>query len=231
MEKIKKINYVNAVYDQLNTLISSGAMSEGTKIPSELSLARELNVSRPVVREALQRLRAERKIITYQGMGSFCANPLNYENELENNADGITEAEFMEFQEFRACVGYGALRQAAVKRTENDLCRLKSHLDAMLEMPSGEAYSKEDEAFHHCVYLATHNSLIIDAYTTVRPRIFRVLSYLNRHKGAKPLSENFHQQIYECIANKSPEQAIRIMKTHDEYNRARVAEYQKLAGR
>ena len=82
MEKIKKINYVNEVYDQLNAMIMGGTISEGMKIPSEMMLAREMNVSRPVVREALQRLRAEHKIITYQGMGSFCANPLNYENDL-----------------------------------------------------------------------------------------------------------------------------------------------------
>lgn len=234
MEKIKKINYVNEVYDQLNALICSGEISEGMRIPSEMVLAKEMNVSRPVVREALQRLRAERKIITYQGMGSFCANPLNYENELNEGEDSITEDDFREFQEFRAVVEYGAILQAAENRTEEDLHVLKSHLDGMLQMSFTEAhsvenYSKEDEAFHNAIYLATHNSLMIDAYTSIRPRIYRILSYLNRHKGTEGISGDFHQQLYECIVKKQPCQAARLIKNHDEYNRARVAEYQKMA--
>ena len=111
MEKIRKINYVNEVYDQLNAMICCGEISEGMRIPSEMTLAKEMNVSRPVVREALQRLRAEHKIITYQGTGSFCANPLNYENELDEGGDNITEDDFREFQEFRAAVEYGAVQQ------------------------------------------------------------------------------------------------------------------------
>ena len=137
----------------------------------------------------------------------------------------------MIFQEFRAIVEYGAIMQAAENRTQEDLVALKSHLDAMLKNPSVEIYSREDEAFHYSIYLATHNAMIIDAYSAVRPRIFRILSYLNRHKGAQGISGNFHHQLYECIVNRTPEQAIRILKTHDEYNRARVAEYQKLAGK
>ena len=126
---------------------------------------------------------------------------------------------------------YGAVAQAAEKRTEEDLAAIKSRLDAMLAAPQVEAYTREDEAFHYSIYLATHNALIIEAYSAVRPRIFRVLSFLNRHKGAKGISGNFHYQLYECIVNRTPEQAIRIIRTHDEYNRARVAEYEKLAGK
>ena len=53
MEKIRKVNYVNEVYDQLSAMISGGELAEGMKIPSENVLAREMNVSRSVVREAL----------------------------------------------------------------------------------------------------------------------------------------------------------------------------------
>lgn len=233
MEKIRKINYVNEVYDQLNAMICCGEISEGMRIPSEMALAKEMNVSRPVVREALQRLRAEHKIITYQGTGSFCANPLNYENELDEGGDNITEDDFREFQEFRAAVEYGAVQQAAENRTEEDLRVIKSHLDGMLQMPpedySVETYSREDEAFHYAIYLATHNSMMIDAYTAVRPRIYRVLSYLNRHKGAVGISGDFHQLLFDYIVKKQPCQAARLIKSHDEYNRARVAEYQKMA--
>lgn len=230
MEKIIKVNYVNQVYDQLNQMILDKVISEGNKLPSEMTLAREMNVSRPVVREALQRLRAEHKIITHQGMGSFCANPLNYENETGEGGEDITEREFQEFQQFRAALEYSAVVQAAEQRTEEDLALIRSHLSAMLQDPPADVYSQEDEAFHYSVYLATHNPMVIKAYTAVRVEVFRVLNYLNRHKGAHGISGNFHTRLYECIRDRTPEDAIRLMKAHDEYNYARVAEYQKLKG-
>lgn len=228
MEKIRKVNYVNEVYDQLSAMISGGELAEGMKIPSENVLGRELNVSRSVVREALQRLRAERRIITYQGLGSFCANPMNYELDQGEEELDMTPEEFQEFLGFRAALEYGAIMQAVVHRTPEDLAAIETHLNAMLRGPQGEAYTKEDEAFHYGVYLATHNSMIIDAYTAVRPRVYRALLYLNLHKGAKGISGTFHQQLFECIRDGSSERAIKLMKAHDEYNRVRVAEYWKL---
>lgn len=230
MEKIIKVNYVNQVYDQLNQMILDKVIAEGNKLPSEMTLAREMNVSRPVVREALQRLRAEHKIITHQGMGSYCANPLNYENESGEAGEDITEEEFREFQLFRAALEYSAVVQAAERRTDEDLALIRSHLSSMLKEPPSDIYSQEDEAFHYSVYLATHNQMIIKAYAAVRMEVFRVLSYLNRHKGARGISGNFHTRLYECIRDRTPEDAIRLMKAHDEYNYARVAEYQKLKG-
>lgn len=230
MEKIIKVNYVNQVYDQLNQMILDKVIAEGNKLPSEMTLAREMNVSRPVVREALQRLRAEHKIITHQGMGSYCANPLNYENETGEVGEDITEEEFGAFQQFRAALEYSAVVQAAERRTDEDLILIRSHLSAMLKEPPSDIYSQEDEAFHYSVYLATHNQMIIKAYAAVRMEVFRVLSYLNRHKGAHGISGNFHTRLFECIRDRTPEDAIRLMKAHDEYNYARVAEYQKLKG-
>ena len=64
MQSIKKVNYVNEAYSQIDEMIASGVWVEGQKIPSETALAKELGFSRVVIREALQRMRAERKIIT-----------------------------------------------------------------------------------------------------------------------------------------------------------------------
>ena len=56
---IQKTNLVDAVYHQICEQIKSGQWKEGEKIASEHKLCELCNVSRVVVREALQRLRSQ----------------------------------------------------------------------------------------------------------------------------------------------------------------------------
>ena len=76
--KIEKVNLVEAVYQQLREMILSGKVSEGTKLESENKLAESFSVSRVVIREALQKLRGEKLIVTRQGVGTYVANPSNF---------------------------------------------------------------------------------------------------------------------------------------------------------
>ena len=50
------------VYDQLLDLLGSGAWPKGSRLPSEHELARRFAVSRPILRQALVRLRAEGRL-------------------------------------------------------------------------------------------------------------------------------------------------------------------------
>lgn len=47
----------------------------GDQIPTENELAKQFNASRPTVRQALERLKAQGNLVRYQGRGTFVANP------------------------------------------------------------------------------------------------------------------------------------------------------------
>ena len=49
----------DTVYEALHELITTGALAENSRLPSENELALEYKVSRPVLRQALSRLRDE----------------------------------------------------------------------------------------------------------------------------------------------------------------------------
>ena len=59
------------VYNQLFSLISSGKLKPGDKIPSERDLAGEFRISRQSIREALNRAEIMGLIKVRQGEGSF----------------------------------------------------------------------------------------------------------------------------------------------------------------
>jgi GntR family transcriptional regulator len=77
------------LYYQLQELvkegIESGVWAPGDQLPSEPVLARELGVSRVVVRQALAILEDDRQIVRIRGRGTFVAPP-----KLEHRAGGLS---------------------------------------------------------------------------------------------------------------------------------------------
>ena len=63
--------FADRVYQLLLTRISNGEYAPDHKLPSEKELSDQFDVSRPIVREALERLRKEGLIYSRQGAGSF----------------------------------------------------------------------------------------------------------------------------------------------------------------
>ena len=59
------------LYHRLAVLIERGEFAEGGRLPPETELAERFHVSRPVIREALSRLRSVGVIVSRRGSGSF----------------------------------------------------------------------------------------------------------------------------------------------------------------
>lgn len=224
MQCIKKVNYVNEAYAQIDEMIASGVWVEGQKIPSETTLAKELGVSRVVIREALQRMRAERKIITRQGVGSFCANPNNYIEFIENTEDTVSDEEMRAFLEFRSTMEYPVYQLATKNRTEEDISTLQADLEKMREAEGDAvAYTKADALFHYHMYCASHNPYFIKSYNAVMDMMVRALYRLNSVPDAYNYSRKFHKQLFECIRDGRGSDLVEIMQTHDNYNVVRTA--------
>ena len=59
------------LYEQVLGLILSSEYPVGARLPTEADLAARFDVSRPVVREALARLREDGLVVSRQGSGSY----------------------------------------------------------------------------------------------------------------------------------------------------------------
>lgn len=68
--KTKKLKHVK-VYDQLYELIRNGTYPAGSQLPSEASLAAQMNVSRMTLRKALTLLQEDGLTKNVQGVGHF----------------------------------------------------------------------------------------------------------------------------------------------------------------
>src|SRR4029078_13247554 len=68
---IERPRLSETIYGHLLDEIMAGLFSTGDRLPTENQLAQRFSVSRPVVREALQRLQTDGVVIARQGSGTY----------------------------------------------------------------------------------------------------------------------------------------------------------------
>ena len=133
----------DAVFDQVCEQIVGGGLEPGSTLPGERELSAQLNVSRSVVREALQRL-AQAGLIEIRHGGSTrvrdyqSGTDIDLLGRLLVHSDGsIDSVVLRSMLEMRICIGTDAARLCALRASSelaNELNVLVEHLAATNEI-------------------------------------------------------------------------------------------------
>ena len=141
------------LYGQILDQVLSGRLPEGSRLPPEKELSARFGVSRPVVREALMRLRADGLLRARQGAGTYVlARPAERIGQFVGTAD---IAALMRCIEARLPLEAAAARLAAERRTVDGLARITAAHDAFAG--AGGMTPAADFAFHGSIAEATGN--------------------------------------------------------------------------
>ena len=219
--RIEKVNLVDAVYTQLRDLLVSGKWPEGMKIPSENELCRDFSVSRVVIREALQKLRGEKLIVTRQGVGTYVANPSNFAPTDQEIV--LSEQMYRDFLNFREAVEISAIRLTRKAATEEDYRRMEQCVEAMqAAYDMKEQYNLADYNFHLAVVSASHNDMLIRAMAANQSAIVGVFTAMNAVPDAREFGVSSHQQIVQNLREKKIKQVIDDYNEMGKYNLTRL---------
>jgi GntR family transcriptional regulator len=90
IDKSSRIPYYEQLREILEQAMRAGRIAVGEQLPSEAQLCDEYDVSRTVVRQALNELTNEGLIIRYKGKGSFVAPP-KVDEHLAQSMIGLAE--------------------------------------------------------------------------------------------------------------------------------------------
>jgi GntR family transcriptional regulator, transcriptional repressor for pyruvate dehydrogenase complex len=138
LSPVSRRSVPDAVFDQLATDILGGELSPGTELPAERRLAEVLGVSRPAVREALQRLAQAGLIDVRQGDATTVrdyrrtAGPELLPRLLAG--DGTPDLEVVRhILEARFALMPDIARRAAQRRSADDLARMHELVGRMEE--------------------------------------------------------------------------------------------------
>ncbi len=208
----------DATYDCIRQLIDQDQLQPGSRLPGENSLAQRFGISRPVVRQALARLRAEGRVLSQRGAGNFVGEPPRLPGVSFGPLHSVPDVR--SFLEFR-CILEG--ESAALAATHHgsaecaDITRSLRMLEAALS--HGEPGIEEDIAFHRAVAQASGNryfGLTMDALaeqTRFAVQLVRQLSPLPLSTRAHDVRME-HRQIDEAIASGDAPRARHAMVAH-----------------
>jgi len=158
----------DTIVEQLETMILEGTMQPGQRLPPERALAEQFGVSRPSLREAVQRLAAKGLLISRQGGGNFVTEHLgaSFSDPLIRLLENRPEAH-RDLLEFRRTLEADCAYYAAQRATEVDqelLTRAWQELDNCYRSPSEENIEREgaaDAGFHMAIAEASHNIVLL----------------------------------------------------------------------
>lgn len=152
----------DTVARQLEQRILEGALRAGDRLPAERELSLELGVSRPCLREAIQKLASKGLLYSRQGGGTFVADQLNeavaspWAQMLESHP-ALSD----DLLEFRTVLECQSAEWAAARATPADLLCLEAALKTAaqaVESLNAEAVAEADRAFHEALAEAAHNA-------------------------------------------------------------------------
>lgn len=173
----------DAVHARLSAWLDEGALPGGSRLPGEHALAQRFAVSRPVLRQALARLRAEGRLETRKGSGTYLRQqaapalpPLAF-GPLGHIPD------VRAFLEFRCGLESAMAAEAARRADPAGRQRLERALTALLDATrTGGDAIEGDIAFHQAVADASGNRFhvavmrALEAQTRASIRLTRQLS-------------------------------------------------------
>lgn len=223
---IERPRLSDSVYGQLLGEIMAGGFAEGARLPTEHQLAQRFAVSRPVVREALQRLQSDGVVMARQGSGTYVQrSPSQRVAELTSQ---LSLHEVLQALELRMAMEDLAARLAARNRTDEQMRAIEAARRALGEaFGQGSAAKEADYAFHRAIAVASGNGLLVEALDQLSERVkggMNVTLTLTREasdqRRARVLDE--HDRIVHAIRVADTESAGIAMRYHLDQARNRL---------
>ncbi|MFY9955325.1 FCD domain-containing protein [Bradyrhizobium sp.] len=210
----------DAIAEHLEKLILEGVLRPGEKLASERDLALKLDVSRPSLREALEKLQSKGLIETSKGgtvVAQFLAPLSRPLAELFADKPRVTADYF----EYRRIIEGQAAALAATRATDVDRAALKECCERMekaheIEDPSQEAAADAD--LHQFVYESAHNVVLLHVMRVFGELLRNDVLY-NRHQlyrrfGVRDQLLKQHLVIAKEILRGDPKAAEKAASEH-----------------
>ena len=171
-----KVNYeplvteslAKQIAEQIRESITDGTLKADDQLPTEEELARQFQVSRPTIREALKRLAAQSLIRSRRGPtgGTFVRRPSH--EEVSSNLTTATallvslgEFKISEILEARLEMALVCVRHAASRRTESELSAMASEIEIQKNPSITDMdFCASDVRFHRAIADATQNQVL-----------------------------------------------------------------------
>lgn len=219
----RRLPLASEVVADLSRRIAAGQWANGRALPAERELARQLGVSRPVLREALQRLQSLGLVEIRHGIGVRVVGKVHRpvrESVSFLLPDRATR--LRQLIEVRLVVEPETARLAAARATQADRRRLAA-VQTKLAATTDLAEAVElDAAFHHLLAAAARNAIFVLLLDSLAGLTRESREVTVKHYGAARSHEH-HQDILDAVVAGDGARAAAAMRRHLELAAADLA--------
>ena len=164
-QPLKQAKLSDVIQSQLEAMILEGSLVAGQKLPPERELAVQFEVSRPSLREAIQKLEAKGLVSRRQGGGTFVSDNIlaGFADPLFNLMSQSYESQF-DLLEFRHGIEGMSAYYAAMRGTKADFDEIQAKHEAIGNAQLDNDYKEEAVAvfdFYLAICAASHNGVIL----------------------------------------------------------------------
>lgn len=188
--------------------------SVGDKLPNEIELSEELNVSRTTLREAIKILVAYNILEIKRGKGTYVTEKiLEQPQDLEQLSS--IKVNVKDLYEMRLIFEPEAAYLAAVRGTDAEIKRILDYGKRIEdEIRNGKNRTKDEHSFHKAIAQATHNEFMNKLMPILYQAISKgvVLSAQSEKAINNTLSD--HRMIMEFLEQRNGEGAKNAMRIH-----------------
>ncbi len=223
------------VVRQIELLLLEGVLRDGDRLPGERELSRRLDVSRPILREALKALESRGLLVSQHGGGTYVADIIGQVFsrpvvDLIARHQRATE----DYVEYRRELEGITAELAARRATDYDRQMLARIMEAMREAHANGSFDAELEAdveLHNAIGEAAHNVVLLHTlracYRLLAQGIFfhRHLVFSSPAARADLLAQ--HEAIHAAIMAGDGTAARSAAQAHMDYIAAAIRDAER----
>lgn len=206
-------------------MIEKGDFNPGERLPAERQLAEQLGVSRPSLREAIQKLASKGILHSRQGGGTFVNRTLSGDacEDLVRRMESRPET-WPDILEIRHALEGTSAYFAALRATDEDRKLIHDCYDRMIAAhEAGESLveAQADAEFHLAIAEASHNEILVQImrslFRLLQANVQRNLDQLYKlPRIFEPLSRQ-HTNLLNAVLDGDPERARHAAQDHLEF--------------
>lgn len=226
LKKANRVSLVEQVSSQIEHLIESGQWSIGDRLPPEMKLMKEFDVSRNTLREAIRALVHAGLLETKQGSGTIVKSTSALEVALHRQ---VEKSSVMETLEVRLALEREAAQLAAQRRNEEDLKRLEHSIEACKSAAQKkhlEAFLEADIQFHQTMVKAAHNQMLYDLYEHMTDPLISSIRNLMISDDHFNYEKEIHSNLFEAIKQQNIQNAIQHVNEYIKEFRKKIKHIQ-----
>lgn len=214
--RIRRVNLSDSVADHIKSMIQTGRLRLGDKLPPEREFAQQLGVSRTALREAFKSLSLMGILEIKQGEGTFISRvgPPSFMKAIEPMLL-LNRTDILELVEARRIIETKSAAFCALRAGDEELREIEELVLLMGEKIGNiEAFNQLDLEFHLCIAKAAHNSVLSTVLGTVRDLLMEQVRHVQQLPGAITRAFHFHQELARVLCARDSTGAERVMYEH-----------------